>query len=502
MDPGRAQENLAALLVDRAERHPLHPFGMAGAPFDLAEAMALAARVAATLGDLGVGPGDRVALIGSTSSSYLLTWVGLQLAGAEVALLNPTYPGSLLAEMARTLDPEVVLWSDRLVERAVAPAAQHLDVSGVAVDSILVDGEPVTVATTPGDLPGLGRRPWDVAGWMHTSGTTGVPKLCTQTHEYFLRLGRFVADSLALTERDTVLAPLPMFHVNPLGYGVVGGLVGHAAVLGWERFSARGFWPLVRDAGVTVAILHAPPVEILKRATTSRDAAGHRLRGVLFADEEFLERFDVPLGLSVYGSTEVGGLSHSWTWRRGERTELPEGMSRYGGRSRSDLRWTVATDGEILVAADRPGVLFSGYLRDDGLDPAISGDGWFHTGDTGRIDGAGNLVFVERAAEAIRVKGEYVPIAFVEEQFRDIHGIDDLALWRRDSELVDHESVLFITADSTPTESLRAAAARIPAYMRPRAVLRVEGPLPRDTGVGKVRRRELGSLPVIEESPL
>ena len=44
-------------------------------------------------------------------------------------------------------------------------------------------------------MPGLDRAALDLAGYMHTSGTTGTPKFCAQTHEYFLRLGRFIADS-------------------------------------------------------------------------------------------------------------------------------------------------------------------------------------------------------------------------------------------------------------------------------------------------------------------
>ena len=53
---------------------------------------------------------------------------------------------------------------------------------------------PVVAAEAADELPGLARAPLDVAGYMHTSGTTGMPKFCVQTHEYFLRLGRFIAD--------------------------------------------------------------------------------------------------------------------------------------------------------------------------------------------------------------------------------------------------------------------------------------------------------------------
>ena len=511
--------NLAELVCDRVRRRPGARFGMAGGTTPtLAQATDRALGAVGPLEEAGAGLGRRVALIGDTSDSYLTAWLALVLAGSEAALVNPAYPAGLLAEMLEQLHPDAVMWVGRSPEPSVAPDAAHLDATGLD-RGVLADAaggrELAGDAAALAEAPGLARNRFDTAGWMHTSGTTGVPKFCEQTHEYFLRLGRFIADSLCLSEADTVLAPLPMFHINPLGYGAVGGLTGGAEVLGLERFSASGFWPLVRAAGVTALILHAPPVEILKRATTAADAAGHRVSRVFFADPDFLETFDVPLGFSAYGSTEAGGLCHIWTWRRGERPDLAEGMSRYGGRSRHEVQWRVdgtepgeaaagtgAADdsgaGEILVRADRPGVLFSGYRRADGLVRPFDDDGWFATGDLGRVDAAGNLVFIERRSESIRVKGEFVPIGYVEQRFAAVEGIDDLAVWRRSSELVDDEIVIYVQgAGPIPTDGIQAVRADLPAFMRPAAAARV-AEIPRDSGVGKVRRRLLGHATVLE----
>jgi acyl-CoA synthetase (AMP-forming)/AMP-acid ligase II len=331
---------------------------------------------------------------------------------------------------------------------------------------------------------------------MHTSGTTGTPKFCEQSHEYFIRLGRFIADSWCLSDTDTVLAPLPMFHINPLGYGVVGGLTGGADVLGLTGFSASSFWRTVVDSGTTFLVLHAPPVEILKQATRRDDAAGHRVRGMFFADVEFLETFEIPLGLSAYGSTEAGGLSHTWVWRRGDDDRLAEGASRYGGRARHDLEWKVTGDGEIHVRGRRSGVLFSGYRSSGELVQPFD-DGWFATGDVGRVDDLGNLVFIERRSESIRVKGEYVPIGYVEQRFTAIGGLRDLAVWRRRSELVDDEVVLYVVGTEVPLDEIRAVSEQLPKFMRPSAVVHI-GEMPRDTGVGKVRRRLLETIEPLE----
>jgi carnitine-CoA ligase len=489
--------NLAQVAIRAASLRPDAPFGMAADPWTLARWTDSSSRAAAGFGQSGLQSGSRVALIGDTSMSYLVAWMGLHMLGAEVALINPTYPADLLATMLADLQPQAVIWVGRSPDRSTAPQALHLDASAVDAGTLRSGSTVIATAALAPLLTGTQRQPLDIAGYMHTSGTTGTPKFCAQTHSYFLRLGRFVADSLCLSPADTVLAPLPMFHINPLGYGVVGALTAQAGLVAMPHFSARQFWLTVRACGATVLVLHAPPVEILKRATTSEDAAGHRVRAVFYADEEFLVRFGVPLGLSCYGSTEAGGLTHTWAWRSGESSAGLEGISRYGGRARPDVEWTVGIDGEILVRGRSDGVLFSGYRRGAVLESPLDQDGWFHTGDIGRVDEQGNLVFVERRSESIRVKGEYVPIEFVEQRFGSIDAIQEVALWRRASAVVDDELMLYIVGETLPVDDIRQVAETLPSFMRPSAVVRIAA-MPRDGGVGKLRRRELAAVAALE----
>src|SRR5256885_3143246 len=170
---------------------------------------------------------------------------------------------------------------------------------------------------------------------MHTSGTTGVPKFCAQTHSYFLRLGADMATALGLSAADRMLAPLPLFHINPMGYGVIGALSAGADALSVKKFSASGFWATVKENGITALALHAPPVEILKRATTAADAAGHRVRTMFYADGEFMSRYGIPKAVSGYGSTEAARVSHLHHWALGD--EIPANASRCGGLPPSGL---------------------------------------------------------------------------------------------------------------------------------------------------------------------
>jgi carnitine-CoA ligase len=417
-----------------------------------------------------VDPAEPVALVAPTSTDYLVAWLSCVLAGVPVALVNPTYPPELTDRMLAPLAPRLVLGPDD-----ISSARQR--------DPASVDG-----------LPGLSADRFDVVSYLHTSGTTGLPKLCAQTHEYFFRLAAAMADALDLTAADRVLAPLPLFHINPMGYGIITALLTGADALTVERFSASAFWPAVVGEHVTVLILHAPPVEILKRSTTSEDAAGHRVRTMFYADGTFLQRFGVPAAVSGYGSTEAGGVSHLRRWCATDA--VPADAGRHGGSARRDIEWKVV-DGTIFVRERKRAALFSGYVTADGLDPARDAEGWFDTGDLGRAEGPDYLVFLERGAESIRVKGEFVPIPYVESRFADVAGIADSAIWKRRGALVDDEVVLYVVADDVPVDALRELIGELPAFMRPVAVARV-AELPRDAAAGKVQRRLLDERPALE----
>jgi carnitine-CoA ligase len=464
--------NLADAVVRQASARPGLRLGTVDDQLALADAVELAAGRAQVLLGAGLRPGQRVALVAPTSTDYLLTWLACLLAGTPVALVNPGYPGDLTERMLAPLAPDLVL----------GPGDIELARAGGRGD--------------PSGLPGLAADRFAVASYMHTSGTTGLPKFCAQSHDYFARLAAAMAGALDLGPADRVLAPLPLFHINPMGYGIVTALLNGADALTVRKFSASAFWPAVVGERVTVLILHAPPVQILKRATSASDAAGHQVRTMFYADAGFLDRFAIPAAVSGYGSTEAGGISHLARWSAAEGN-IPPDASRHGGPARHDIEWRIDERGVILVREREHAALFDGYVTAAGLDPARDADGWFDTADLGRAGGQNYLVFLERAAESIRVKGEFVPIPYVEEQLAAVAGLRDLAVWKRKGALVDDDVVLYAVGDPLPLDELRRQIAGLPAFMRPVAVARV-GALPRDGAAGKVQRRLLGEQPVLD----
>ncbi len=251
------------------------------------------------------------------------------------------------------------------------------------------------------------------------------------------------------------------------------------------RFSASGFWPAVVAEQVSVLILHAPPVEILKRATTADDAAGHRVRTMFYADGEFLRRFGIPAAVSGYGSTEAGGVCHLRRWSASE--ELPADAGRHGGAPRADIEWKLARRHDLRPRArarravrrlrherrPRSGARRRRLVRHRRPRPARRR----------RLPG------VPRARRGVDPgQGRVRPDPVRRERTRRAG-----ARRPRDVEAPRaRSSTTRSCCTSSPTtcrwtDSARASR-ELPPFMRPVAVARVDA-LPRDAAAGKVQRR-------------
>ena len=481
---------VAALLRETADRRPGLRIVVDEESMTLSEALERATEFATRLHGAGLGAGDRVAMLAPNDHSFIVAWMGAQLAGLEIALVNVDLPDDLLGAMFAVLKPAAVLAP--ITSRSLE--VRQLDMSRAAEGLLLDAGGS---AIRPGGEPqGLDRPGDSIAGYMHTSGTTGLPKFCAQSHDYFSSLAGYVRDIFELTPDDVVYSPLPLFHVNPLGYAFMGAMIAGADFHSSRRFSVSGFWPKVVRDGITVTVLHGAPLSLLKQHSDPAAAAGHRVRASFFGDQEFLQRFGIPGCVTAYGSTEAGGISHTRRWRADEACREPEGQSRTVGTARPGLEWMLEggdSAGEILIRAERAGILFDGYLRPEGLDPSRDADGWFHTGDLGRRGEDGGLVFMERASESVRVKGEYVPLEHLEGVLSSALGADTSA-WKRGGDDLGDELVVYVQG-AVDLDRYRAIEPTLPAFMRPSAFAEVAA-LPRDTGVGKVQRRRLGETEV------
>lgn len=492
-------DNLAQLIRSAVERAPTAPYGTDAAFVEMQEAMRVAEQLARRLGACGIHRKSRIAFVGPTSENFLIMWMASQLSGVQVALINPHFPPDLIGEMLDDLSPAaIVLFDDVSMAKLKGLPWPIVDARGAWKANLEISGIP----SGPSDIldswepNGVNCVEADIACYVHTSGTSGRPKFCALSHGYFLRLGRFVADTMGYATNDVVFAPMPMFHINPLGYGVVSAWTAGAGVLGTEKFSVSKFWGTAKTIGATSVVLHFAAMKMVLESTERSDSTGHRIRSALCVDSEFLRKFDVAIGTTAYGSTEAGGLCHMWHVRAGDTPPTPEGELFYGGRARFDVEARISDSGEILVRELAPNALFSGYLRDSGIDPAKDEDGWFHTGDRGRMDDVGGLVFIERMSESIRVNGEYVPVDYVERHLQATAGIKEFAIWSRPDAVSGQQVVLWVTDADFDTDRMADSIKLLPKFMRPVEIVVIAN-LPRDSGVNKIQRRRLSSEPAL-----
>ncbi|MDR7482087.1 MAG: AMP-binding protein [Armatimonadota bacterium] len=464
--------------------------------------------LACAFADLGIRPGDNVVLLLPNHPAYLYAWFGLVKCGARAVMINTGLVGAGLSHLLRLSGARLAV--------ADAALATHLEhaAQGTALETVVwhpappegqehglhrllaaYDGQPAP----PVDLTGR-----DGMSLPHTSGTTGPAKLCLLSHRYYLALAQAARAVFQLTPADVVYNPLPLFHINP-HYAVMGALAAGCRLVIPERFSASRFWDEVAHYGATVVILHLWPLGVLKKQPPGTSVPSHRVRLAFPADREFMERFDIPAMATVYGSTEAGGITTGRVFRQPLPVGLgvTEPLSSITGRPRDDIEVGIVDQhdelrsageiGEIVVRPKRPHVIFDGYFNMPERTLQSFRNLWFHTGDLGFFDERGELHFLGRAADSIRVRGEFVHIDELETLIRTHPAVHDCAVVGVAGEIADQEILAILEPRDghvlDPADLVRFLAGKIADFMVPR-YYRIQ-PLPRVPGTGKVQKERL-----------
>jgi acyl-CoA synthetase (AMP-forming)/AMP-acid ligase II len=268
-----------------------------------------------------------------------------------------------------------------------------------------------------------GVRVRDTGLLLYTSGTTALPRGCVLTHESVVRCWREVGDILGVVAGDRCWAPCPLFHmgaIGPLLFCVWNG----AAFLSDTWFRADEAVALCARERASVLYPAYPP--ITQAFLTDPGYAGADLsqaRVILnVAPPDTLRQMQAAIPqavqLQLYGLTEGGGAV-TYTRRHESlavRTEtcgtpLPGCEVRVvDPETGADV--PAGGDGEILI---RGVTQFERYWNDPEKTAAVvEADGWLHTGDHGALDATGNLRFLGRLKDMLKVGGENVAPAEIE----------------------------------------------------------------------------------------
>ncbi len=412
----------------------------------------------------GLRKGETVGLLMPNRPEYMAIWLGINRVGGVVALLNTNLAGASLAHCINAVSPKHVIAAAELLEaldRALAEVATDAKIwSHGAGGSRFPD-----ITSEIGELSGdaLDDRERvdvtidDLALYVYTSGTTGLPKAANITHYRLMIWTHWFAGMMQTRPDDRMYNCLPLYH--SIGGAVATGavLVNGGSVVIRDKFSARQFWDDVVRFECTLFqyigelcryLLHAPehPRETQHRL---RLCCGNGLRGDIW--DEFKRRFGIPRILEFYAATEANVSLFNVEGRPGAIGRIPPFLTHRSGialvkfdidsaapvRDHDGFCIRSAVDeigeaiGRISAGSADRGSRFDGYTSPEATQNKIlrnvfePGDAWFRTGDLMRRDDAGFYYFVDRIGDTYRWKGENVATSEVAAAITAFPGIVD-----------------------------------------------------------------------------
>ncbi|KAI5652772.1 hypothetical protein M9H77_29959 [Catharanthus roseus] len=381
-------------------------------------------RTASRLVAAGVEPGDVVALTFPNSVEFVVSFLAVIRARATAAPLNPAYTVDEFEFYLSDSESKLLLTSKEGNQPAQA-AASKLSISHVTAtlsdaDSDFVlsyDGQSESNSLT--DISKLVNDPNDVSLFLHTSGTTSRPKGVPLTQLNLASSVNNIKSVYKLTESDSTVIVLPLFHVHGLLAGLLSSLVAGGAVTlpAAGRFSASTFWADMNKYNATwytaVPTIHQI---ILDRHMNSPEPVYPKLRFIRSCSAALApsilarleESFGAPV-LEAYAMTEATHLMASNPLPE-DGPHVPGSVGKPVGQEMAILdengkQQEANAKGEVCIRG--PNVT-KGYKNNPEANKSAFLFGWFHTGDIGFFDSDGYLHLVGRIKELINRGGEKI----------------------------------------------------------------------------------------------
>jgi acyl-CoA synthetase (AMP-forming)/AMP-acid ligase II len=482
--------------------HPALVDGVTGQTIGYAQLAHMVERMAAGFAELGMRPGDVIALHSPNTVLYPVVFYAASRAGAIVTTLNALTTAKDMAGQLADSGASLVVTVGALLPTALEAAGER-----PVWTCDRVEGQPCVqdLLASTGPAPDLEvDAAEDVAVLPYSSGTTSLPKGVMLTHASIGVNLRQVGALRPMTPEDRIIAVLPFFHIYgmtalmnlPLQYG--------ATVVVLPRFELAQFLSVLEEQRITKVFV-APPVVLALAKHPAVD--GHDLSAVdsvlsaaapLDADlaAAAAARLGVPI-VQGYGMTELSPGTHLVPIAR--QTEAPPGtVGRLTPSTEARLVDVVTgedagpgEEGEIWIRGPQR---MKGYFgRPEETDTMIDADGWLHTGDIGVVDDDGWWFVVDRVKELIKYKGYQVAPAELEAVLFTSPDVADAAVIGIYDEQGDEVPKAFVVRapGSTATEEdvLAFVAGHTAPYKRVRRVEFVDA-VPKSAS-GKILRREL-----------
>jgi long-chain acyl-CoA synthetase len=491
--------NLAANLTRNAAAHPDRVAVRLGNDVvtyrDLDES---SARVAGLLARRGVRPGQPIAIMLPNVPEYAVAYYGVLRAGGVVVPMNPLLKAR---EVAYYLDdsgaPVILAWhttADEVSAGAAPAGAEAVIVEPAAFGHLLAETAPVRkVADRAAD---------DTAVLLYTSGTTGRPKGAELTHGNLATNVEVTrSDLLELGPDDVVFGGLPLFHSFGQTCTLNAAISVGASLSLLPRFDPKQALGLLAQHRATVfagvPTMYSALLAVTDREDYDLSALRVCISGGAAMPVEVLRQFEKAFGCTVlegYGLSETSPVA-SFNHPHRERKPGSIGTPVRGVEMRvvDDARAEVPR-GEVGEIAIRGHNIMKGYWnKPEATADVIAADGWFHTGDLGRVDEDGYYFIVDRKKDLIIRGGYNVYPREIEEVLYEHEDVAEAAVIGVSHPVLGEEvaaAVVLKPGATITTDELRSyVKGQLAAYKYPRHVWFVTT-LPKGP-TGKILKREI-----------
>ncbi|MFC1957696.1 class I adenylate-forming enzyme family protein [Chloroflexota bacterium] len=378
-------------------------------------------RVANALIKMGVNKGDRVAMLLSNSPEFVIIYFGIVKIGAVAVPLDIKYKVAELTSLFADCQPKVLLTESPALEPLIPVLSQFKSIRHV------IDLNPGANGAFPGYreiiAAGSARQietalePEDVAYIAYTSGPSFDPRGVMLSHQSLLREATISGDGFQQTDKDVVmLFALPMHHVVGLVMVMLTAISNGSTVVMLPGVSIPTLTETIEREKVTI-FMGVPFVFALMVRSAEDDGIRHNLSSLRLCASggaalpvALAKRFKQLYGLdiaqfwglteaachvtcqSVDGSGEPGSVGKA----------LPGWQLKIVDDSGNEL--SPGQAGEVIIR----GPIMKGYYNNPQATAEVIKNGWFYTGDIGRVDGEGNLFITGRKKDMIIVKGQNI----------------------------------------------------------------------------------------------
>jgi acyl-CoA synthetase (AMP-forming)/AMP-acid ligase II len=475
-----------------------------------AELLDRTGRFAGHLADAGIAPGDTVAIMLPNSVAWVESSFAITRAGAIGVPISYDASEAEIAYRLTDADCKAVITTGERGDlfarlQASAPNLKTLIVTDRGACSAQALHYNKLVSTTPQSPPRDPPLLHETAYILYTSGTTGRAKGVRLTvHGMLWVTAACWTPITGLSERDTVLSPLPLFHSYALNLSVMSILATGATEYIMEKFSTSEAVRLLKSGEFTYFpgvptmfhyLLQATRGEANVRFPNLRLCASAGAIMPATLNREFEAHLGVPL-LDGYGITETSTMV-TMNWPSGQRVMGSCGIPLPGLAVRIvDLKGqdvAAGQEGELIVHG--PNVMPGYHNKPDETQKALR-NGWYHTGDLARSDENGFLTITGRLKELIIRGGQNIAPAEIEEVVNTFAAVLDCAVVGVPHEHLGEVPALFVVArpghDFEGEALLAHCRTQLSAYKVPHSVQLI-AEIPR-TGSGKIIRYKLREM--------